>query len=92
MKARHITANICFFVGSPLLVLWSLYLLFMVFFWTGMGLRFGPPPPAGVYWTEFARTLGVFLLNGMLWAITCPLVVAVAFGWQERRKRKLRKV
>jgi hypothetical protein len=89
-KIPSAVADLCFFAGSVLLGLWLLYLLFLVFFWTGMGLRDGPPPPASIYWKEIFRTL-CFILFGAatkLWFVTWPLLIAVGFGWHERRQRK----
>ena len=94
MKGRRTVANLCFFGGSALLALWLLLLLYSVFFWTGMGLRFGPLPPAGAYWTRFFRTLGFIAVVAVTTRgfITWPLVLAVGFGWYERRKINQKRV
>ena len=83
-------ANACFFGGLVLLVLWSLYLLFGIFFWTGMGFRDGPPPPSTAYWGAFMRTFGDVLATAAtsFWFVTYPIVRSVAYGWYVRRKHR----
>lgn len=76
--------------GLFLLALWALYLGFQVFFWTGMGLQGVPQPvPRAVYWRSFLEMLGHVLgvAAGGLGVITWPLVFAVLWGREARRRK-----
>ena len=83
-------ANLCFFGGLVLLVLWCLYLLFGIFFWTGMGFRDGPPPTSTAYWGLFLRVSGDVLASAAtsFWFVTYPIVGAVAYGGYIRMKHR----
>jgi hypothetical protein len=81
-------ANVYFFGGLVLFVLLALYLLFEIYFWTGMGFRNGPSPTSMAYWDEFLRTSVDVLAMAMtsLWFITYPVVGVLAYGLYARRK------
>jgi hypothetical protein len=88
-KVRPVGGDVYFFGGLALLALWTIYLVFGCFFWTGMGLRFDPPLPSEVYWSAFVRTSKDIFAIALTsyWFITYPILLAIAYGWRARRRQ-----